>query len=408
MKKSIYHLGVFIIILSITLTAILTQSCSKDEEVKPDPPVIYERGDVTEIINIGTYSIAEIQQRIDAAGIQSPFDLNFSVDVFSLSYSTIDSDGNNIICSGAIFIPQGNDNLSILSMQHGTETKRELVASVSPDNSVEGLIGLMTSSMGYLSIAADYPGFGVSNTMHPYLHQESIVPCVIDLLKAGKTYCLDNSINLSGELFLTGYSEGGYISLLTQKEIEANYANEFKLTAVAPLSGPYDLKGMVDSVFQTASYSTPTYIAYFMTAYNNIYGWNRLDDIFQSPYSTQMQGFFNGSKTWGEIVNQLPADLSDLLEQDFIDSYNSGNETEFRNAIVENTLISWIPVTPIHFFHGDADEIVPIQNAITAKDQLSIGSVVQIQLTTIPGGTHESSGPAAIFGAIEWFDGFKN
>ncbi len=60
-----------------------------------------------------------------------------------------------------------------MSIQHGTETKRDRVASVSPENSTEGIVGLLSASMGYLTMVPDYPGFGVSTCMHPYLHAES-------------------------------------------------------------------------------------------------------------------------------------------------------------------------------------------------------------------------------------------
>jgi pimeloyl-ACP methyl ester carboxylesterase len=406
MKNSIYYFGLLMLILALTIAAILTPSCTKDNETEPTPPKVYERGDIKDINTIGTYTINDIQQRLNVSGLQAPFTLTHDVQVYSVNYYTVNKEGEQIITSGAFVIPQGINNLPMISMQHGTETKNDLVASVSPDNSVEGLISLMTASMGYFTVVADYPGFGVSTIMHPYIHANSIVPCVIDFIRAGKNYSSENNINLTDELFLTGYSEGGYISLVTQKEIEAEYSSELNLTAVAALAGPYDLKGMLDTIFQSSTYSTPAYIAYFITAYNHIYGWNRLDDIFQAPYAAQMPGLFNGSKTWGEIVNQLPPNLSGLLKADFIANYNNGGETDFRNAIVENTLMDWIPQTPIHFFHGDADDIVPIQNALTAINHLSVGSSVQIVLTAIPGGTHETAGPAAIIGSIEWIESF--
>ena len=93
-----------------------------------------------------------------------------------------------------------------MSIQHGTETKADLVASVSPNNSVEGLVGLITASMGYFTVIPDYLGFGVSDIMHPYMHTESIIPCILDFMRAGKSYCSANQISLNGKVFLTGYS----------------------------------------------------------------------------------------------------------------------------------------------------------------------------------------------------------
>jgi len=172
------------------------------------------------------------------------------------------------------------------------------------------------------------------------------------------------------------------------------------------MAGPYDLKGMVDSVFQTNNYGTPAYIAYFLTAYNEIYGWNRLGDFFNAPYSASTPALFDGSKSWGEVVNQLPSTFSDLVNPDFVTDYLDGNEPEVQAAIQENTLLDWTPQAPIHFFHGDADLVVPYQNVLTAIDIFTSNGATDIQLTTIPGGTHDTSGPIVMVGAIQWFEGF--
>lgn len=405
MKNSNHYLKQ-LLLLALMFTLIF-QSCNKEEEQDDHtPPEIYERGDISQTTNLGTYTPTDIQQIFDASNVSVMFDLNYDVKVLSISYYTVDRNGSQILTSGAFFIPQGTDNLPLLCTPHGTETKRNKVASVSPTNSTEGIIGLMTASMGYFTVLPDYPGFGISEIMHSYLHAGSLVPCVIDFMRAGKSYASENQITLNEHVFLTGYSEGGYISLATQKTIEENYFDEFNLTAVAPLAGPYDLKGTTDSIFFADSYSTPAYIAFFLTAYNEIYGWNRLDDIFKAPYSSMMPGLFDGSKTWGEIVNQLPITFSDMMNPVFISDYNNGNEPDVLAAIQENTILDWTPQTPIHFFHGEADSIVIYQNVLTAIEVFTSNGAENIQLTAIPGGTHETAGPEAIFGAIEWFESF--
>lgn len=401
MKILLKQFSVFFFVLF--LSAIAFESCKKEEAV---PPVTHERGEISQISSINTYTTSEIQQILDATGADFPFELKHGVEVLSVNYYTVNANGNQLITSGAFFIPQGAENLPLMSLQHGTETKRNLVASVSPNNSTEGIIALLTASMGYATVVADYPGFGISQLMHPYMHAKSLVPCVIDFMRAFKTHSSEKQIALNGQVFLIGYSEGGYLSLMTQKVIETDYANEFTLKAVAPCAGPYDLKGMTDSIFQQTVYSTPAYVAFILTAYDEIYGWNRLDDIFNATYSAKMPGLFNGSKTWGEIVNQLPETFSELMNLAFVQDYNNGTETNLVDALQENTLLNWTPQAPIHFFHGDADQIVPFQNVITARDRLIANGGTNIQLTTIPGGSHETAGPAAITASIQWFESF--
>ena len=363
-----------------------------------------QRGEILQTNSLGNYSVSNIQQILSSGNITIPFTLTYSVNAISINYYTIDGKGKETVASGALLIPQGINNLPLVSIQHGTQTKDNLVASVSPMNSTEGIVGLIMASMGYMVVVPDYLGFGVSNIMHPYLHAKSLIPSVIDLMRAGKTYSSQHQIMLDGRIFLTGFSEGGYATLVTQRAIELEYSQEFNLTAVAPCAGPYDLYGTMQTLFQTGQYNHPAYIAYILTAYNDIYGWNRLNDFFNAPYSSRVQNLFNGSKTFGEVVNQLPSTFPELMDSTFVNNVRNGSELAFITAVKENTLLDWNPQAPIHFFHGDADDISPYQNALTAVEKLKANGGTNIQLTTIPGGNHENSGPIAVIGAIQWFE----
>ena len=402
MKKLIRHFKLHFV--SLAILAIGFQSCSEDKVGNPVVPVTNQRGGILQTNNLGNYSVSNIQQILSSGNITIPFTLTYSVNAISINYYTIDGKGKESVASGALLIPQGINNLPLVSIQHGTQTKDNLVASVSPMNSTEGIVGLIMASMGYMVVVPDYLGFGVSNIMHPYLHAKSLIPSVIDLMRAGKTYSSQHQIMLDGRIFLTGFSEGGYVTLVTQRAIELEYSQEFNLTAVAPCAGPYDLYGTMQTLFQTGQYDHPAYIAYILTAYNDIYGWNRLNDFFNAPYSSRVQNLFNGSKTFGEVVNQLPSTFPELMDSTFVNNVRNGSELAFITAVKENTLLDWNPKAPIHFFHGDADDISPYQNALTAVEKLKANGGANIQLTTIPGGNHENSGPIAVIGAIQWFE----
>lgn len=391
-------------LIIISCLLINFQACNNEESSDPVSPMTHERGEIVQSNSLGTMTANEIQQILANANMTIPFTLNYSIQTISINYYTTDGHGKQTIASGALIIPQGGGNLPLVSIPHGTETKDNLVASVSPVNSTEGIIGLIMASMGYLVVVPDYLGFGVSNVMHPYTHAESLIPCVIDLMRAGRAYSSQHQITLDGRIFLIGYSEGGYAVLATQRKIELEYSQEFNLTAVAPMAGPYDLYGMMQTLFQTGQYTHTAYIAYLLTAYNDIYGWNRLNDFFNAPYSSTVQNIFNGSKTFVEVINQLPSTFSALMDSNFVNNVRNGSETAFISALQANTLLDWIPQTPINFFHGDADDISPYQNSLTAVEKLIANGGTNIQLTTIPGGNHETSGPIAVIGAIQWFE----
>lgn len=353
------------------------------------------------------YSPKEIKELLTAAGISVPFTLIHSVEEIQVVYPTTDAHGNSVQASGTILIPRAEGDFPLLSLHHGTVTKRDEVASVNLSATPEGLAGLITASIGYLTGIPDYLGFGESDILHPYLHAKTSATTVIDFLRSVKTYCNEKNIGLNGQLFLGGYSEGGYVSLAVQKEIEENHANEFTITAVAPMAGPYDLSNTTRAIIQRPAYYWPAYLGFFFTAYNDIYNWNRLDEIFNLPYGEMMPQLFDGTKTFLEINNRLPTTVSELLKQEFITNYLEGNEAEIAATIEENTLLNWVPVAPIRFYHGDADEVSPYQNALTALEVLKANGGTNIELVTIEGGTHETSGLPCVLGMIEWFNSFE-
>lgn len=394
MKRS----GFTFIILSIVV--LLFSACFENNNGSQ------ERGDLISSSLINTYSIAEIRQLWSNLGIDYSFGLRYPVDAIRINYQTLDVNGNLTQASGALIVPGSDLSFPLMSLQHGTESKRNLVASESPLNSVEGIAGLYMSSLGYLVSIPDYLGFGISTLRHPYCHAQSNAIASIDFIRASLQYCQENGINTNGQLFLTGYSEGGYITLALQKEIEQNYSGEFSITAAAPMAGPYDLYGTIRDVFGKSSYIDLGYIGYLFTAYNEIYGWNRLNDIFKSPYGDLMNNLFNGSLTWGQILSQLPGTFNQLVKTGFRNDFLNGNEPEISSAFQQNTLLNWSPQAPIRFFHGNADQIVSYQNALTAVANLKNNGASNISLITIYGGTHETAAAESFIGMILWFDQF--
>ena len=390
--------------LFVTFLIILISSCS-DNDNNPVESEESGRGVVINTENTANVTTEGIQLLVNSIATSAPITLKYDVQVYSIDYYTIDAKNNEQIASGALFVPKGQTNMPLVSIQHGTETKSNAVASVNYLNSFEGVGGLVFASLGYLTVVPDYLGFGVSNVDHPYMHANSLTPCIVDFIRAAKNFSTRKEIVLNEDVFLAGYSEGGYLTLAAQKDIELNYTSEINLKAIAPMAGPYDFKGTVDSILVDGEYSTPYYVAYVLKSYDEIYAWNRLNDFFQSPYNTTVSSLLNGSKEYDVVVSQLPSTLKELLKNEFISNYNNGKETELENVLDENSLLNWTPTTPIHFFHGNADEVVPYDNALKAVAEFS-SKGADVKLTTIFGGTHSTSVTSSMIGAIEWFETF--
>ena len=112
-------------------------------------------------------------------------------------------------------------------------------------------------------------------------------------------------------------------------------------------------------------------------------------------------------KSWGEVVGQLPGPIDELFREEFILDYLDGYEPDITMAIEDNTLLDWKPESPIHFIHGDADQLVPLYHAQNAVDAFTGAGATNITLTTIPGGTHETAGPEALITALLWIDSMR-
>ena len=387
----------------LALLAMLTVlSCHKEEDQIVNQTENHFRGELVSFSEMGTLTPQDILQLIGPAKNEFPLDLEYSVKAYSATYYTVDAHEQVQLVSGAIFVPVGQNNLPLLSIQHGTACLREKVASVDPASTSEGIGSMIGASMGFFTITCDYIGFGVSNEPHPYMHAESLVPSVIDFIQAGKTFAGEKQLALNGQVFLTGYSEGGYISLAAQKEIEENYSEEISLEGVAPMAGPYDFSTMITDVFTSSEYPLSAYFAYFFKAYNEIYNWSKLEYIFKDPYTSMVPELFNGTKTWGQVINQLPASITELLREAFIMDYLEGSAPYIASAIEDNTLLDWKPGSPVHFIHGDADQLVPLYHAQNALEAFSSAGATHVTLTTIPGGAHETAGPEALITALAW------
>ena len=399
MNRNINQVGKSkLFVLLIALFAF--SSCSKSDS--PIEPEVFNRGSIVSTSSLGTYSVAFLKTVLTSlnGGQTANINLTYDVDAYKVVYKTIDWNGNLVNASGVIFMPRGKNNLSLISLQHGTQTKRINVGSANVLNAPDGLIG---ASLGYYTVEADYLGLGESNLMHPYHYAKSEADPVIDIIRAGRYYANQNKIILNGQVFLAGYSEGGYVTLAAHKEIQEKYGSEITVTASAPMAGAYDLNLTAKKIIQGKIYNQPAYLAFFSVAYNSIYNWNKLGDFFNSPYAEMMPSLFDGTKTVDDINKLLTNDTSVLFKQSFITSYLAGTETLMTSAFANNSLLNWKPTAPIKLFHGDADEYVPYENSIKALNSfLALGA--NVSLVTIPGGTHVSSALPSILGAIDWFE----
>lgn len=327
--------------------------------------------------------------------------------VYTISYNTT-FDNEPVIASGLVCVPVGEGPFPVMSYQNGTNTLHSNAPSVNPDNDLYRLLQL-TSSTGFIISMPDYIGFGESADMsHPYLHAESTVQSVLDMLRAVKELN-ENYLETAAtdELYLAGYSQGGWATIQVQKAIEENHTDEFNLKASAAGAGPYDLTFINDFIVTQSTYPMPYFLAYMLDSYIDLNLINvSADDVFQEPYSSKIGSMFDGTKTGEELNAELTTSVPDLFTTSYLENYATDDDYQsLREALQANSIDAWNTTTPTMLIHGTDDQFVPIQVSQNLyQGFLSEGvSEDNIILVPLPGTDHAGGIIPSGLLSVQWF-----
>ncbi|WP_235861441.1 alpha/beta hydrolase family protein [Pontibacter flavimaris] len=332
-------------------------------------------------------------------------EVKYGISVYKLVYNTTYL-GREIKASGLVCLPQHTAApVPVVSVQHGTN-----FAHRDAPSNFEGLSGFeLFAAAGYALLIPDYIGFGESkDILHLYYDQKHAALAVVDMIKAAKTLYAEEEVPVSDKLFLVGYSEGGYVTLSAQKEIETNPAHGLKVTASAAGAGGYDMVEMLGLVKSGEAYAYPAYLAYVLQAYNNTNQWNRpLSDFFREPYASKMPSLFDGSKSGSAINRELTRDPKALFNPTFFAALQDDEkELALKQALQANSFYDWVPQSPTRLYHGTADEVVPFSNSQKTYDRFVAGGARQLEFIPIEGEGHGSAFEPMLESLVPWIKSF--
>ncbi len=181
------------------------------------------------------------------------------VRVYKFAYATVGGRGEATDASGALMVPTGNTAQCrgprpIVLYTHGTAINRneDLSAVTDPANPAYGTairIALIFAAHGYIAVAPNYAGYDLSTLRyHPYLNRTQQSRDALDSLTAARQLLgrLHGTVRDDGRLFVTGYSQGGFVSMATLRALDHQ---GHPATAGAPMSGPYALLAMADEIY---------------------------------------------------------------------------------------------------------------------------------------------------------------
>jgi pimeloyl-ACP methyl ester carboxylesterase len=353
--------------------------------------------------SVGTISKVQLQAVAALAGFgafvpQLKYDATYYKFLYKTTYK-----GQLIQVSGLLGVPVNTPKPpALLSAQHGTMFRQ----ADAPSNFPNTLTGFeLFASTGFVTLIPDFIGLGVSsNVMQPYYDKATSAGTVVDMLKAAQYFLQQQSIATNKNLFLLGYSEGGYVTMAAQQEIETNATHQLTLTAAAEGAGGYDLPGMLSGIATVPAYATPSFLALLLQGYNTTYSWNRpLTDFFQAPYAVRIPMLLDGTKDRVAIEAQLTTSPAALFTPAFYAALASpSGEPVLKQQLADNSFGNWVPRSPTRLYHGTADESVFYQTSATTYARFQAAGATNVTFIPIPNGTHATSILPMMADALPW------
>ncbi|MES2261123.1 MAG: lipase family protein [Pseudomonadota bacterium] len=332
-----------------------------------------------------------------------------AIGIQAIRYQTVGGHGEPTDAGAVIMLPSGSHPQCtgarpVLLYAHGTVLDRSF--SMARLSGEARLMAAMFVAQGYIVVAPDYAGYGNSSLpYHPYLNAEQQAGDMVDALRAARVAYAALHIRPAPQLFLTGYSQGGFVALATQRAIQQQYAGEFNVTAVAGLSGPYALTQMADDIFSGRPSTGVTAYLPLLTTSGQQAGaalYASPDDLYEERYASGIETLLPGKTRLDDLVSKgkLPkgalfardsqpqaadaasffadrnlvrtsyrnAYLQDMAahpcERSAADPLACAPQQGLRRWMVKNDLRSYLPVSPLMLCGGGEDPVVPFSNAV--------------------------------------------
>jgi len=384
--------------------------------------------------------------------------LSYTLEMQKVTYQSIGADGLPHAMTGLLILPKsvfgGKPSVPILMYQHGTEPYRPyspsqyLTHQDRPADYPEVMVAAAIASTGYAVAMADYEGLGDNTGIQPYAHGVSLAQQVIDMLRASRDKIGGTAGNSTSpcswnsQLFLMGYSEGGYVTMTTTRELQLKHAGEFTITASAPLAGPHDLSGEMRTLMLSDTTSkAPYFLPFLLSGYNYASGGTLFSPATSllPPYNATIPPLFAGStpsdsisQAMGMVFSPVTLIMPKSILTPFLIAQlglPTSPEMEFlkKNDSYRDTLnvnSAWVPRVPMRMYHHKSDDLVPYRNSQVAfdafstagaKNHISRGPGVELfeELATIsissdPVRTvHLGAAFPALSDGWKWLDGFK-
>ncbi|GAA1186102.1 hypothetical protein F4556_007189 [Kitasatospora gansuensis] len=366
------------------------------------------RGTLISIIPLDVLSRSEVAATLAAAGIDTGT-VRHGVTAHRLVYATVDPRGRPTTATGLLVLPRGGaPRLDLVSDTHGTVAHRDSAPSGAPGDN--RLTPYLHAAAGRAVAAPDYLGLGAGPGSHPYMDTPSAVTATVDMLRAARTAGARLGRSVTRDVYATGFSQGGQVAMALGRELSRGH-DGFRLRALAPMAGPYDLlgselPGVTDGRIEP--HTAVFYLSYFLTAQNRLRPLYRDPaEVFSQPYAQLVEGLFDGTHQEGEIALSLPASPQEALTPEWLENVRHPSGALYTAALANSDTCEWQPAVPVRIYAAAGDRDVPIGNATACAASLARHGVHAELVDQGPGVDHFGTAKRSAPQVVRWFDGLR-
>ncbi|MFF9397468.1 alpha/beta hydrolase [Streptomyces sp. NPDC014744] len=363
------------------------------------------RGDLLDVTPVAGLERFDVIRFLASGGVDTGT-VRHGVRAYRLTYRTVTPQGAPTTATGLLALPEGGPHrLDLVSDTHGTMAHRDYAPSVGED--FGRLAPYLHASAGRAVAAPDYLGLGKGPGRHPYMDTGSAVTASLDMLRASRTAARSLGRSLTGDLYVSGFSQGGQVAMALAKALDKGAERHFRLRALAPVSGPYDIEhAEMPALFdgRVNDISGVFYMTYFLTAQNRLHPlYEDPSEVFREPYAGIVDDLFDTHHTEEEIIPALPATLRELLTDDYYRQMQHPSGALLAAVRAQDGSCAWKPGVPVRLHTSSKDTDVPAANTRSCAADLAAHGVeaeVVDQGTTDHIATYVKSGPEI----VRWFD----
>lgn len=300
--------------------------------------------------------------------------------------------GRPLVSSGMVIIPTVPQRQpgprKIVAWAHPTTgTKRACAPSLAKD-AYKTILGINDFvSLGYVTVATDYPGLGTEGPTG-YLVGKGQAYALLDAVRAMKQLPNNDS---GSDVVLWGYSQGGHAAIFASL-VASRYAPSFNIKGVAAIAPPTDLRRLL--LANIGSVEGRVLAAFTLQSWAVKYGLSMRSVASENALSAILEINRQCIDSVSGQIKVLKAQKK--LGKQFL-LYDPATVPGWDSAMRDNSISVMAADIPALVVQGDTDDIVR-PNVTLATVRATCRAGARVKYVSLPGRGHTT---APIFGTAD-------